>query len=124
MGEKASLLLAQAPPPAPGGGISFFIMLGLMLAILYFMLIRPEGQKRKRHQDLINSLKKGDEVVLQSGIFGKIVSVEERFLSLEIADKTRVKVLKSAISALAGAVLEKEDSPAGQGKADAKKAAS
>lgn len=82
--------------------VSMLLMFGLMFAVLYFILIRPQQKQQKRHQELIASLKKGDEVVLSSGIVGRIFSVEDRFITLEIGDKTKMKVVRQAVQALTG----------------------
>lgn len=79
---------------------SMILMCGSMCAILYFVLIRPQQKQQKKHQELVSSLKKGDEVVLSSGIIGRIFSVEDKFMVLELADKNKMKVLKHAVSAL------------------------
>lgn len=94
MGETVQSLVAQA------GGASLLGMLPFlvgMFAIMYFLMIRPERKRQAEQQNLLTSLKKGDEVVLTSGFVGKILQVDERTLMLEIADKTRVKVLKQAV---------------------------
>lgn len=99
MGEVVQSVVAQA-----GGGqdtLSFVLMMGAMFAIIYFMLIRPQRKQQAEHQALLAALKKGDEVVLSGGLFGRIFAVEEQTLIVEIADRTRVKVLKSAVSTLA-----------------------
>ncbi len=89
---------------AAGGGImSMLLMFGAMFAILYFIMIRPQQKQAKKQQALLASLKKGDEVVLTSGIFGKIYLVEDKYLTLEIGDKVRFKVLKQAVSGLISA---------------------
>lgn len=86
---------------AEGGGIvPMLLMFGAMFAILYFVMIRPQQKQAKKHQDLLASLKKGDEVILSSGILGRIYSVEDRYITLEIGDKVRLKVLKQAVQAL------------------------
>ena len=88
---------------AQGGGMLSMIMLfGGMFAIMYFILIRPQQKQQKKHLDLISSLKKGDEVVLSSGIVGRVFSVEEKYLVLEMLDKNKVKVLRHAVQALLG----------------------
>jgi preprotein translocase YajC subunit len=69
-----------------------------MLAVMYFLMIRPETKRRNEHQQLIGGLKRGDEVVLTSGIVGKIHAIEDKALVIEIADKVRIKVLKVALS--------------------------
>lgn len=96
MGEHVSSLVAQS-----GGGSSLLGMLPFlvgMFVIMYFLMIRPERKRQTEHQNLLSSLKKGDEVVLTSGIVAKILSVDDKTLMVEIADKVRVKVLKQAVS--------------------------
>ncbi len=83
-----------------GGMFSMVLMFGAMFAIMYFLLIRPQQKQQKRHLALISSLKKGDEVVLSSGIVGRIFAVEDRFVTLEIGDKTKMKVLKQAVQSV------------------------
>ena len=74
------------------------LMIGGMFVVFYFITLRPQQKQQKKHQELVTNLKKGDEVALTSGIVGKIFSVDDRFISLEIGDKTRMKVLKQAVS--------------------------
>lgn len=102
MGESIQSVVGQAPPG--GDFVSVLAPLVAMIAIFYFLLIRPQRKQQQQHQNLLSSLKKGDEVVLSTGLFGKVHSVEEQTLLLEIAPETRVKVLKRAVSALAPAV--------------------
>jgi preprotein translocase subunit YajC len=100
---------------AGGSLISTLLMFGAMFAILYFVLIRPQQKQQKKHQTLLSGLKKGDEVVLSSGIMGKIFAVEDRIIILEISDKTKLKVLKQAVQGLVSSASEvpspKEQSP-------------
>jgi len=102
MGEVVQNTVAQA-----GGGdiANMLLMMGAMFAIVYFMLLRPQRKQQQEHQSLLSALKKGDDVVLSSGIFGKVHAVEERTVVVEIGDKTRIKVLKSAVSGLASQAL-------------------
>lgn len=96
MGETVQSLVAQAG----GGGAGLLGMLPFlvgMFVIMYFLMIRPERKRQAEQQNLLGALKKGDEVVLTSGFVGKILQVDERTIVLEIADKTRVKVLKQAV---------------------------
>lgn len=85
---------------AGGGLVSTLIMFAAMFAILYFILIRPQQKQQKRHQELLASLKKGDEVVLASGILGRIYAVEDRIVIIEIGEKTKLRVLKQAVQGL------------------------
>lgn len=99
------LILAQA---APGSGSSlgtfgFMLLLG---AIMYFMMIRPQQKQLKEHRTLVAGLKKGDEVVTQGGILGRIHAVTDREVTLEISNGVRVRVLKTAISGKAPTAAE------------------
>ena len=101
---NASLVQAYAQTSGgQGGGImSMLLMFGGMFAVIYFIMIRPQQKQQRRHQELIASLKKGDEVNLSCGIIGKIFAVDEQFIVLEIGDKTKVRVIKQAIQGLHG----------------------
>lgn len=83
-----------------GGGLSgqllFFVAL---FAIMYFVLIRPQQKAAKEHSTLLSSLKKGDDVVTQGGVLGKVYAVAEKAVTLEVANGVRIRVLKSSIQA-------------------------
>ncbi|MBI5510027.1 MAG: preprotein translocase subunit YajC [Deltaproteobacteria bacterium] len=79
------------------GGLVGMLPLLLMFVVIYFLLIRPAGKQRKQQQELLASLKKDDEVVTSAGIFGKIVSLDEKVVVLEIADRVKVKMLRDRI---------------------------
>jgi preprotein translocase subunit YajC len=81
-----------------GGGLSFPVMMALMFAILYFMVIRPQNRERKKLQQRVEALKKGDKVLTTSGIFATVVSVESDRAVLKISDETKVEFAKSAIA--------------------------
>jgi preprotein translocase subunit YajC len=95
MGEIVSSMVAQSDS---GGLLAFALPLVVMVVVMYVMMIRPERKKANDHATFLLSLKRGDEVVLTSGIIGKVQAVEERTLTLEIADKVRIKVLKVAVT--------------------------
>jgi preprotein translocase subunit YajC len=69
-----------------------------MFALMYFLLIRPQQKRAKDHKKVLSELKKGDEVVTNGGIVGKINSVDETFVDLEIASGVTVKVQKQGIN--------------------------
>jgi preprotein translocase subunit YajC len=81
-----------------GGGMSFPVMMALMFGILYFMVIRPQSQERKKLEKKISELKKGDKVLTTSGMFATVVSVEADRAVLRISDETKVEFAKSAIA--------------------------
>jgi len=73
----------------------------LLIVVFYFLLIRPQQKKAKEQKQFLENLKKGDEVVTSGGIYGKITGITDNTVTLEIAEKIRIKVLKSAIVMLA-----------------------
>ncbi|MCL1926055.1 MAG: preprotein translocase subunit YajC [Syntrophorhabdaceae bacterium] len=81
-----------------GSGFSSFIPIILIFVIFYFILIRPQQKQVSKHQDFIRNLKIGDRVVTSGGIHGEIKGLTETTLTLEIADKVRVKVTRSAVT--------------------------
>lgn len=89
-------LLLQAG--AGGGGYTQFIMLGGMIAIFYFFFIRPQQKKQKDQKKFIEAIKKGDQVVTMGGIHGKISSVEESVVVLEVDKGSKIVIEKSSIS--------------------------
>ncbi|OQW97362.1 MAG: preprotein translocase subunit YajC [Desulfobacteraceae bacterium A6] len=86
-----------------GGDSSFmnFIPLILMFVIFYFLLIRPQQKKAKEHREMIGNLKKGDRIITSGGIYGTITGVEDNTITVEIAEKVRVKVSRGNVSGLA-----------------------
>jgi preprotein translocase subunit YajC len=97
------LLLALTGPARPGepNPLSSLVMMGLIFAIFWFVLILPMRRKQKKLEDLVKQLKSGDRVVLSAGIFATIVGVEDDAFLVRVDDKTRIKVLKSAVAGLA-----------------------
>lgn len=73
------------------------IMFGLMIAVLYFFMIRPQQKRQKEHQSLLESLKKGDEVVTQGGMIGKVTKVAEGEVTLDVGEGVKIKVVKQTI---------------------------
>ncbi|MFT4251233.1 MAG: preprotein translocase subunit YajC [Caulobacter sp.] len=70
----------------------------ILIVFFYFMILRPQQKRQKEHQTMLNNLKRGDNVVLSSGVLGKIVRVEEREVGVEIAQGVTVKVRKGMIT--------------------------
>lgn len=91
---------AAGPGGQAGGGFAAFIPIILMFVIFYFLLIRPQQKKAKQHQEMINSLKKGDRVITSGGIIGLITALDETTITLEVAEKVRIKVTRGSIAAL------------------------
>ncbi len=79
-------------------GFASFIPLIFMFAIFYLLLIRPQQKKAKEHRALLEALKKGDQVVTAGGIHGKITSVDDAIVTLEIATGVNIKINKGFIA--------------------------
>ena len=86
---------------APGGGMMGALLpLLLMFLVFYILLIRPQQKRTKQHKEFLDSLKKGDEVITSGGIFGKVTGITENVVTLEVADKVRIKVQRGNISGM------------------------
>jgi len=72
----------------------------MIYIIFYFILIRPQRQEQKKHKDMINNLKKNDEVVTNSGIHGTIVNVKEKTFMLRVDDNVKIEIEKNSIAYL------------------------
>lgn len=82
-----------------GAGLGIFLPLILMLAMLYFLMIRPENKRKKQAEEMRNSLKKGDQITTIGGIVGKIVQVSDENIIIETSDdRVRMELTKWAVS--------------------------
>ncbi|HEX2788295.1 MAG TPA: preprotein translocase subunit YajC [Ignavibacteria bacterium] len=97
------ILLLQG---APGGGmeslLSSILPFVLIIAIFYFLILRPQQKKQKERQKLLESVKKGDKVVTAGGIYGTVDGIEDNLLLVKIAEGVKVKMDRSAISTIIG----------------------
>ncbi|MBN1140259.1 MAG: preprotein translocase subunit YajC [Deltaproteobacteria bacterium] len=78
-------------------GYETVIMLVLMVAVFYFLLIRPQQKRAKQHKELIEAIKIGDQVVTAGGIHGRVAGLQEEVISLEVATGVKIKVSRSSI---------------------------
>ena len=92
--------MGQSGAAGQGGGFSAFVPLILMFVIFYFLLIRPQQKKQKLHREMINNVKKGDRIVTGGGIHGRVTGVSDTTLTVEIAEKVRVKMNRGNVSAV------------------------
>lgn len=86
------------PPSAQGSGMSFLMMSGIFLFLIYFAVWRPQNKRAKELQALMNSIAKGDEVLTVGGILGKVTKLNDQYLSLAIASNVEITIQKSAIA--------------------------
>jgi preprotein translocase subunit YajC len=92
-----SVTLAQAAAPQ-GGGLSMILMMVVLFGLMYFMMIRPQMKRQKEHRAMVSALAKGDEVVTNGGLAGRVEEVGETFITIEIAPNVKVKLQKGAVS--------------------------
>ena len=91
---------AQSGSGAPPALVSFAPLL-LVFVVFYFLLIRPQQQKAREQRTMLDNLKKNDEVITNGGLYGKVVALDSRIVTLEIAPNVRVRVDRPQISSLA-----------------------
>jgi len=91
---------AQAAPAQQGNPIMGFLPLILIFVVFYFLLIRPQTKRAKEHKKMVEALAKGDEVVTNGGLLGRIAEVGENFVLIEVSDGVQVKVQRQAVSGL------------------------
>lgn len=98
-----STAYAQAGGAAAQPGIleQVVIPFGFVFLIFYFLIIRPQSKRQKKQAEMLKNLKRGESVLTSSGILGRIEGLTEGFVTLEIADGVRIKMLRSQISGLA-----------------------
>ncbi len=110
--------LAMMGAPAGGSGAApqssafMFVWLGLMVALFYFMLIRPQKRREKERQALLGAVKTGDRVLFGGGFLGVVANVKEKTLVVKIADGVKVEIIRGAVSQ----VLEKGETPEQEAK--------
>lgn len=89
---------AHAADAAPaGGGVMEFLPLIALLLVFYFLILRPQQKRAKEHKQLIDALQKGDEIVTIGGALGKVVKVDENYVSVEIAANVVITIQKTAV---------------------------
>ena len=93
---------------AAGTGTSSLIMFGMIFAVMYFFMIRPQIKKQKKEREYRSALKQGDSVITIGGIYGKITDVKEDAVVLEVHGGTKLKVSKTAVSMTGDAGIEQK----------------
>lgn len=89
-------LAAGSAAGAPPGWMQFLPIVG-MIAIFWFLIIRPQMRQQKTHREKIAAVKKGDQVVTAGGLLGKVIKVDDQYVELEIAQGVKVKAVKSTL---------------------------
>lgn len=89
-----------APPQAATMDWSFFVMMIGLFVLMYFMIIRPQRKRQKEHDNLMGNLAKGDEVVLTSGLLGKVTKIDAEYLVLNTGNNIELKFQKQSVNAV------------------------
>jgi preprotein translocase subunit YajC len=98
MFNDVAYAMGGLPGGGGAGGLGSFLPLILMFVVFYFLLIWPQQKKTKAHRAVLANLKKGDEVVTSGGLYGMITGITDTVVTLEIAEKVRIKVSRSSIA--------------------------
>ncbi|MEQ1555694.1 MAG: preprotein translocase subunit YajC [Gallionella sp.] len=88
---------AEGSAAAAGGGLMDYLPLVALVAVFYFLVLRPQQKRAKEHQAMMTALQKGDEVATSGGLVGRVTKVYEDYASVEVSEGMEVKVQKSAI---------------------------
>lgn len=113
-------LIMQSTPGAGGAAMGQFVFLGLMLLVFYMLLIRPQSQRMKKHRAMLDAIQRGDEVVTNGGLVGKVTKVTDDRLIIDLGDGTKVKAVRTMIADVLNRTEPANDRPA-KTKSKAKK---
>jgi preprotein translocase subunit YajC len=91
---------AQGAAAPQGGGIQSLIFMGVLFLVFYFLLIRPQAKRAKEHKKMVEALAKGDEVVTNGGVLGKVTKVGDDFVVIEVAQGVELNVQRQSVAAL------------------------
>ncbi len=99
IGEAMAMAAGQGGAAQSGGGaMGMLIPLILMFIVMYLLILRPQQKRMRQHQQMLASLKQGDEVVTSGGIYGRVTGIADKAVTLEIANNVRIKVAKGHIA--------------------------
>jgi len=96
-------MAAATTAPGTAGqpdGMFSLVMIVAIFVLFYFMLIRPQNKRAKEHRELMTSLKKGDEIITSGGLLGKVVSLDEQYIKVSVAENVEICLQRSAVSAV------------------------
>lgn len=102
-------LVGMAAPPTnpdgtpgaqPGFFESIFFPLAMMMVIVYFLIFRPQQKRSESHKKLVEGLKKGDWVLANAGFYGRVMEIDKRTVTVEIANNVKIRILRDAVAAV------------------------
>lgn len=97
-----TLALLVSARQGAGGTTVFMIQMLVIFAIFYFLLIRPQTKERERHEKMLEAVKKGDDIVTNGGIIGRVIHAEENRLTVKTGENTRLTVDRNRIAQVLG----------------------
>lgn len=97
----SSVAWAQAAAPAQPSMVEQLLPFLAIFAIFYFFIIRPQSKRQSQHRDFLSQMKRGDEVITTGGIFGRVEGLTDSFVTLEVSDGVRIRVLRSQVAGTA-----------------------
>jgi len=87
-----------AGPGGPAGVFQAMLPILLIFLVFYFLMIRPQQKRAKQHRDFLDALQKGDEIITSGGIHGRVTGITDNVVTLEVADKVRIKIQRSNVA--------------------------
>ena len=88
---------AQSAGGQPQGGFGMLVFPVILIAIMYFLMIRPQMKRQKEHKAMLDKLSRGDEVITSGGVAGTVTDIGDNFVTVEVADNVRIRVQKGSI---------------------------
>jgi preprotein translocase subunit YajC len=112
MHELIPILVMGAPSQGGGAGgiVASILPIAAMIAILWFLLIRPQWKEQQKHLEMVKNLKKGDEVVTMGGIYGRIMALDAEKISLRVSDNVKIDVERSKVVRVVTPKIEEVES--------------
>lgn len=95
-----AIAAGAAAPAGQSEGTFSMIMIVAIFVLFYFMLIRPQNKRAKEHRELISNLKKGDEIITSGGILAKVVSLDEQYIKVSLAEGVEINLQRAAVSSV------------------------
>lgn len=102
------IIFLQQQPDGMSGIVSSLLPFLLIIAVFYFLILRPQQKRQKARQKLLDSVKKGDKVITSGGIHGTIEGLEDTTALVKIADNTKIKIDRNAITTIVGITPEEK----------------
>ena len=100
LGSFFGFFFQAEPAPRGGGFVSMLFMFGLIFLIFYFLIIRPQRTRQRKHQEMVEELKPGDKVITSGGIHGTVMGVQKDKIELKIAANVKIDITKNAVGVI------------------------